>query len=91
MNNKRLIDINVSDLRTIISEIVKEELAQSTTDSKKIKMDQDLMSRGDVCRIFDISFPTMYKWIRIGVLPALIKKGGNVYFIRTEVESCMRK
>ena len=79
---KRLIDMNQKELELIFSKYL--------TPQEKVKqrcdIQQELVQRIEVAKMFGISLPTLHKWNKHNVLPKPIKLGGVIYYRRSELE-----
>lgn len=91
MNERRkmLVELTEDDLREIIMEVL---VSQSKDKRVKIEIDpvDDLIPRMEVAKLFDISLVTLAKWARLKILPKAIKKGGRVFYLRSELNECIR-
>ena len=88
-----LVQLSTAELRRIISEEVNKAVyqVQSKLSSLNTTLPSDLMTRKDLVSYFRISLPTLYRWIKSGILPEPIHKGGRIYFRRSEIENFKNK
>ena len=90
IENKLLIHFTQSDLRKMIQEEVKKALVISgLTNKREIALSRELLTRKDVANLFRITLPTVEKWRSAEILPAPIKRGGRVYYLRSQIEKIL--
>lgn len=82
MENLSLLDKNdlKEILEALIRQAVKDEL-QSNSFSGDVS---PVMSRDEVSKMLDISFPTLIQWEKDGTIPKPKRLGKRVYFIRKD-------
>jgi predicted DNA-binding transcriptional regulator AlpA len=49
-----------------------------------------LLGKGEVCDIANVSFPTLWSWMRAGTFPRARIVGGKSMWLSTEVEAWLR-
>jgi predicted DNA-binding transcriptional regulator AlpA len=88
MNNENLIiHSSEGDFRNILQEEIQKALVKSGLTSKqKIDLAKELLTRKEVASMFSITLPTLEKWKDSGILPAPIKQGGKVFYLRSMIE-----
>lgn len=92
IENKLIIHFTQSDLRKTIQEEVKKALILAGLTSKReIALSRELLTRKDVADLFGITLPTLEKWKSTEILPAPIKRGGRVYYLRSQIERALNK
>ena len=87
MQEFQIIGLTVTDLKQIISEIIREELKQiCPTQISPV----EFLTRAETALLLKISLTTLDVWSRKGVIPAH-KISNNVRFKRSEIESVLKK
>ena len=77
-------EISSDELRTIITDAVKQEL--SKFDFKPETKEEDfLLTRKEVAKILKISLPTLHDWVNDGKLTAYVIGKNRVRFKRDEI------
>ena len=88
--NNLLIHSSQADLRRMIQEEVKKAIiASGITNKRETALSKALLSRKDVADLFGITLPTLEKWKSTEILPAPIKRGGRVYYLRSQIEKML--
>ena len=95
MNDERhIVTLTVQQLKDAILTSVKEEieklLSQPTKDSED-NLDDLLLTRHQVAKMFGISTVSLDKWKSAGLLPKHIKMAGRVYYMRQEILEMINK
>ena len=95
MNDERhIVTLTVQQLKDAILTSVKEEiqklLSQPTKDSEA-DLDDLLLTRHQVAKMFGISTVSLDKWKSAGLLPKHIKMAGRVYYMRQEILEMINK
>ena len=95
MNDDRhIVTLTVQQLKDAILTSVKEEiqklLSQPIKDSED-NLDDLLLTRHQVAKMFGISTVSLDKWKRAGLLPKHIKMAGRVYYMRQEILEMINK
>lgn len=85
---KLLVELTEEDLQKLISETIHLQLINHRTEVPREPTD-DLISRLDVAKVFGISLVTLAKWARLKILPKPIKKGGRVFYLRSQINQCL--
>tara|TARA_B110000091_G_scaffold109736_1_gene119005 strand:- start:230 stop:514 length:285 start_codon:yes stop_codon:yes gene_type:complete len=80
--------INLEDLKTTISFIIKEELKVINT-PKEIGV-IEYIKTCDVLKLLKISKPTLIDWRKRGVIPSY-RIGSQIRFVKSEVLDCLEK
>ena len=74
-------------IRTTIDEVVAERLSQQTLLQTNSHLpEKALLKATDVCKIFQVSRPTLYEWIKQKKLKSFKIKSRR-YFSRTDIEA----
>ncbi|MEJ7823212.1 MAG: helix-turn-helix domain-containing protein [Chitinophagaceae bacterium] len=74
-------------IRTTIDEVVAERLSQKTSLQTNPHLpEKALLKATDVCKIFQVSRPTLYEWIKQKKLKSFKIKSRR-YFSRTDIET----
>jgi|TARA_B110000908_G_C10140465_1_gene396547 excisionase family DNA binding protein len=80
--------INLEDLKTTISFIIKEELKVINT-PKEIGV-IEYIKTCDVLKLLKISKPTLIDWRKRGIIPSY-RIGSQIRFVKSEVLDCLEK
>ena len=80
--------INLEDLKTTISLIIKEELKVINT-PKEIDV-IEYIKTCDVLKLLKISKPTLIDWRKRGIIPSY-RIGSQIRFVKSEVLDCLEK
>jgi len=95
MNDERhIVTLTVQQLKDAILTSVKEEIQKLL--SQPIKDSEDdlndlLLTRHQVAKLFGISTVSLDKWKSAGLLPKHIKMAGRVYYMRQEILEMINK
>ncbi len=79
-SNEMLVSLTVDQLKDVISEAIGNKEHTPTEKNGK-----DLMTRFEVMEYFNISAPTINRWVKKGTLRK-VKVGHKVFFNRSEIE-----
>ena len=85
MNAIQLLELSLDDLRTLLSDVVKEQMKQYEKDTP-----EQLLTRKEVAEKLSISLPTLHKYTELGIL-IQHKIGERVYYRWDEVLSAAKK
>lgn len=68
-----MVVIQAADLQTMINNAVKEAMKNSTSQEEIVKeeFENELLTRKQVQRIFNVSLPTLTRWGEKNILPCL--------------------
>ena len=80
--------INLEDLKTTISFIIKEELKVINT-PKEIGI-IEYIKTCDVLKLLKITKPTLIDWRKRGIIPSY-RIGSQIRFVKSEVLDCLEK
>lgn len=80
--------INLEDLKTTISSIIKEELKVINT-PKEIGI-KEYIKTCDVLKLLKITKPTLIDWRKRGIIP-FYRIGSQIRFVKSEVLDCLEK
>jgi len=80
--------INLEDLKTTISSIIKEELKIINT-PKEIGI-IEYIKTCDVLKLLKITKPTLIDWRKRGIIPSY-RIGSQIRFVKSEVLDCLEK
>ncbi len=73
-------------IRTTIDEVVTEKLSQQTLQTNPHLPEKALLKATDVCKIFQVSRPTLYEWLKQKKLKSFKIKSRR-YFSRADIEA----
>jgi predicted DNA-binding transcriptional regulator AlpA len=90
-NEKQIFNLSVNELEELISKVIGEKLHHLPLKEKKELLTRKLLSLKEITKIFQITKPTAYKWMKCEVLPIPLKIGGKLYFKRAEIEAMLTK
>ncbi len=90
-NEKQIFNLSVNELEELITKVVGEKLQHLPIKEKKELLTKELLTLKEITKIFQITKPTAYKWMKCDVLPIPLKIGGKLYFRRVEVEAMLTK
>lgn len=85
MEKSLLVTLTTTELRSLIAEVVGDQLAQvvhTPTDSTE---SPTLISRLQVAALFGVSKTTIDKWRRFRILPPEVKIASRVYFYKEQI------
>ena len=85
---KLLVELTEEDLKNLIVETLTNDSFKKEPESKPDPVD-DLIPRTEVAKLFGISLVTLAKWARLKILPKPIKKGGRVFYLRSQINNCI--
>ena len=82
--------LNVSDLRNVIQDIVKEERAQT---KKEIESHQEeaTMTRKEVAKYLNVTLSTLCRWDKVNYLVPKRIGHKRVLYLKSEVEALLKK
>ncbi|NUM51280.1 MAG: helix-turn-helix domain-containing protein [Flavobacteriales bacterium] len=86
---RQLFELTEEDFKNLIADFFKKYQYQSTT-VLPVDLMNDLIPRKDVANLFGISLVTLAKWARNKILPKPIKKGGRVYYLRSQINQVIK-
>jgi hypothetical protein len=81
MKNWIFNEISVTELKEILTDVVRAEIAQCNLASKN---DNELMTREETARFLKITLPTLNSWTKSGKVIAY-RIGARVYYIKHEI------
>lgn len=85
---KLLVELTEDDLKNMMLEILSNRTIRNQEETKPDPVD-DLIPRVEVAKLFGISLVTLAKWARLKILPKPIKKGGRVFYLRSQINDCI--
>ena len=78
-------------IRTTIDEVVTEKLSQQLPLQNNSHLpEKALLKAADVCKIFQVSRPTLYEWLKQNKLKSFKIKSRR-YFSREDIEAVIRQ
>ena len=89
MKDLILSPISLGDLKTAISEAVKDEFEKYTS-SQNPKSETEYITRKQAAGILGISLPTLNEWSKQGIIPSY-RISSRVRYKKAEVESSLHK
>jgi predicted DNA-binding transcriptional regulator AlpA len=91
MEKSLLVTLTTTELRSLIAEVVGDQLAQvvhTPTDSTE---SPTLLSRLQVAALFGVSKTTIDKWRRYRILPPEVKIASRVYFYKEQIMELVKQ
>jgi predicted DNA-binding transcriptional regulator AlpA len=85
---RHLVELTEEDLKNLIQDLLNKMQAASPS-SAKPEIINDLISRQETAKLFGISLVTLAKWARLKILPRPIKKGGRVFYRKSEINNSL--
>jgi len=85
MNSLIFTEVTLDELKTAINEAISLHIPQINHEDRL----QDLLKIEDLEKIFGVSRPTIYSWMRKGDLP-FTKMGALTYFLKDEVLNALK-
>lgn len=82
---RRLIDMNEDELRNLIRESIEGSFNTLNAPAPTEELPTALLTMDEVSQIFKVSRVTLHKWRRLKLLPPVLKKGGRVYFRKSQI------
>ena len=77
-----VIYMSVDELRKVIRECIKEQPSSSNRGPQS----EELLTRGEVAERYQATLNTIDTWEKCGIIPKRIKKGGKVFFRKSDIE-----
>ncbi len=93
MNEKsvQLIQMNISELTEIISNCVAKQLEKiGNLNTQSTKPESEILSREQTKNLLGISYVTLWKHSRNGILTAK-KIGSKVFYMRTDIDNLLNQ
>lgn len=87
-DQRHIVTLTVQELQDSILNSLREEvqkLLNEQPSSSEDDIEELLLTRHQVAKIFGISTVSLDKWKRAGLLPKHIKMAGRVYYMRQEI------
>ena len=91
MEKSLLVTLTTTELRSLIAEVVGDQLSQvvhTPTDSTE---SPTLLSRLQVAALFGVSKTTIDKWRRFRILPPEVKIASRVYFYKEQIMELVKQ
>lgn len=89
-STKTVVELSIKDLRTVVSDIMKEERTKATEEAKRTKQGVEIYTRSEVAHLLNVSYPTLHRWNKIGYLIP-VKAGRKVHYLKSDVENLLTK
>jgi predicted DNA-binding transcriptional regulator AlpA len=86
-----LVTLTISELRSLIAELLDEKLMPLMPQENVQKDPAALYSRLEVAKLFGVSTTTIDKWRRYGILPPHVKIASRVYFYKDEIVELLKR
>lgn len=88
MKNVQFIGLSVEELISGIKDELVPELKKQLSQEFQPKQPEELMTRKEVCDLFQIDLSTLHRWRKEEKMPSY-GIGNRVYFKRSEVEAML--
>ena len=90
-NEKQIFNLSVNELEELISKVIGEKLHHLPLKEKKELLTRKLLTLKEITKIFQITKPTAYKWMKCKILPTPLKISCKLYFRRKNIEEMISK
>ena len=94
-DNRHIVTLTVQELHEVVLKTIQGELLKllnsDKTASSASNVEDILLTRFEVAKIFKISTVSLDKWKKAGILPKPIKMAGKVYFLKDEIMELINK
>lgn len=74
-----------TDQSEVIRRVMKEELKEFFGDQKSVNIENELITKKDIARLFRVSVVSVNVWEKKGLLPRRIVMGRRVFYYKNEV------
>jgi hypothetical protein len=91
MKNNLLVTLTISDLRSLIADVLDEKLTPVMPQANVETDPAALYSRLEVAKRFGVSTTTIDKWRRFRILPPEVKIASRVYFYKEQIVECIKR
>ena len=91
MKNDLLVTLTISELRSLIAELLDEKLMPLMPQANVQTDPAALYSRLEVANIFGVSTTTIDKWRRYHILPPHVKIASRVYFYKDQIVELLKR
>jgi predicted DNA-binding transcriptional regulator AlpA len=92
--NKRLIDLTQLELVQLITETFKSEFKKINDviklNPRENEPEKDLLNREETSKLLKISFTTLWKHSKSGILPCK-KLGNKVYYFKQDIDNLLNR
>lgn len=91
MEKSLLVTLTTTELRSLIAEVVGDQLAQVVHTPADSTESPTLLSRLQVAALFGVSKTTIDKWRRFRILPPEVKIASRVYFYKEQIMELVKQ
>lgn len=91
MEKSLLVTLTTTELRSLIAEVVGDQLAQAVHTPTDSTESPTLLSRLQVAALFGVSKTTIDKWRRFRILPPEVKIASRVYFYKEQIMELVKQ
>ena len=91
MEKSLLVTLTTTELRSLIAEVVGDQLAQVVHKPTDSTESPTLISRLQVAVLFGVSKTTIDKWRRFRILPPEVKIASRVYFYKEQIMELVKQ
>jgi predicted DNA-binding transcriptional regulator AlpA len=91
MEKSLLVTLTTSELRSLIAEVVSDQLANVVQTPTDLTESPSLISRLQVASLFGVSKTTIDKWRRFQILPPEVKIASRVYFYKEQIMDLVKQ
>jgi excisionase family DNA binding protein len=89
MNDLLLTNLSIDELKKVISESLSAEL-QKFNSQESSKEDDQLIKIDEVCRLLNVSKPTIYNWLKKKLI-ICYRISNKIYFKKEEIINALKK
>ncbi len=90
MQKSILINLNQTDLETVLEKVVNKVLKSHQPNNTNAKPQVELITRQETAKLLGVSLPTLHDWTKNGLIPAH-RIGTRVRYKRQEVMNSLNK
>ena len=91
MEKSLLVTLTTTELRSLITEVVGDQLSQVVHTPTDLTESPTLLSRLQVAALFGVSKTTIDKWRRFRILPPEVKIASRVYFYKEQIMELVKQ
>lgn len=89
MGEKRVLNIQVDELKNIISQTVREEILKINNPEPKNEQ-REFLTRNETARILGISLVTLHDWTNKGIIPGY-RIATRIRYKKTEISEALQR
>jgi len=89
MIKKNILDMQVDELKNIISQTVREEILKINSPDSKFEQ-EEFLTRNETARILSITLVTLHDWTKKGIIPGY-RIATRIRYKKTEIIEALQK